>query len=268
MKLIWSWNWTSRARMSGRPPGSFKAASIRFRSPTATSLSGDVMAGPWSIITSPPEPEKALRGVIRRPFAAMPSAPFANSRLTRSLDIFEVDPVAGFCVGVGSWHAVGEVDLDPRSVKSGQPCMSSKFGDLVLKGLGGGGPLGGGSLQRVDLGAERGDLGARVSVARRQLLDAAHQRLVAGHLVGGGKELDLDLPGDQEAGRQGNGGDHEYAHHTPAVHDGNSRLDGGGDQRRGVGRSPPRLFLHPSTIGFPNGGRNPRFCFQDRPAAL
>ena len=55
-----------------------------------------------------------------------------------------------------------------------------------------------GGLQDVDLGAERGDLPAGVRIGRLEVLDAAHERLVAGDLVGRGEELCFDWPASRK----------------------------------------------------------------------
>ena len=73
-----------RARISGSAEGSSSASCIRLRSPISEMVMGDQTGVPWSMTIRPTDREKAVSGVIRRPFTATASAPCANSRLTMS----------------------------------------------------------------------------------------------------------------------------------------------------------------------------------------
>src|SRR5260370_6823366 len=118
------------------------------------------------------------------------------------LDVLVVDQVADLPIDVGARRPVREVDLYPRTVNRRQPGMGAQVGDLVVKGLGGRRVLGGGALERVDVRPQGGDLGAQLGVGLLQVLDAAHERLVTGDLVGGRQELSLDLARHQEPCRE------------------------------------------------------------------
>ena len=86
----------------------------------------------------------------------------------------------------------------------------AQVGNLVLEGLGGRGLLRCRPFQAVDVSPKRGDLGSRRFVRLFEILDASHQGLVAGDLVGGRKELGLDLARNHEPRRERNGRHDEH----------------------------------------------------------
>ncbi len=206
------------------------------------------------------------------------------------LDVLVVDQVADLPIDVGGRRPVREVDLHPRTVNRRQPGMGAQVGDLVVKGLGGRRVLGGGALERVDVRPQGGDLGAQRGVGLLQVLDAAHERLVTGDLVGGRQELSLDLARHQEPGRERDRRDDKDAQDAVARHDAilvykmKTWLSG----RVYPGRHPAFTFQTPpsvawsrnreeigdflATYGVPSetahGGRDARFRFPDRPAPV
>ena len=229
---------------------------MRLRSPTAEIVIGAESGGPWSMTICPSEPEKAVSGVRRRPFTAIPSAPLAKSRLTTSWTSWKFDQVARRGTRAGSRHAVAQGDLDPGSMHRYQAGVRAEIGNLVFQRLRRGRSPRRLRLERVDLGAQLGDLAAVRGVGRLELLDAPDEGLVPGHLVGGGQELRPDLVGEHEPGDEGDEG-HEAQAGQPA---------GGHGSRFGSICSPrPResYYRKPS-----HGGRNPRFRLPDRTASL
>ena len=89
--------------------------------------------------------------------------------------------------------------------------MRAQVGDLVSQRLGRRRPPGRVRLKRVDLVAKLGDLATLVGVGGLEVLDAAHQGLVAGKLVGGSQQLGSDLVGQDEAGGERDQGDRQDA---------------------------------------------------------
>jgi len=88
-------------------------------------------------------------------------------------------------------------------VHGGQSRVGSQVGQLVFQRLRGRRTRGGIRLKGVDLGPQRRDLAAVARVDPLELLDAPHQGLIAGELVGRREELRPHLAREHEAGGQG-----------------------------------------------------------------
>ena len=134
------------------------------------------------------------------------------------LDVLVVHQVARLPSRRRTPHAVGQVDLNAWAVHGGQPRVSAQIGDLVLQGLGRRRAAGRLGFQLIDLGSQDGDLAPGAGVGRLQLLDAPHEGLVAGDLVGGGQQLRLDLPRDEETHGKGYRAHRDQAEQLPARH--------------------------------------------------